>query len=99
MAADTRHLDYIDALRGYAILGVVAVHASIAVPDLEWPLRFLAEQGARGVQLFFVVSALTLMLSWHARDDGELSIRPGLEDTPFEPVANCSLVSRKLRGE
>ena len=72
MAADTRHLDYIDALRGYAILAVVAVHASIAVPDLEWPLRLLAEQGARGVQLFFVVSALTLMLSWHERGDGVL---------------------------
>ena len=48
------------------------MHASIAVPDLEWPLRLLAEQGARGVQLFFVVSALTLMLSWHERGDGVL---------------------------
>jgi exopolysaccharide production protein ExoZ len=72
LAGDTKHLDYIDALRGYAILGVVAVHASIAVRDLEWPLGLLAEQGARGVQLFFVVSALTLMLSWHERGDGVL---------------------------
>ena len=72
LAEDAKHLDYIDALRGYAILGVIAVHASIAVPDLEWPLRLLAEQGARGVQLFFVVSALTLMLSWHERGDGVL---------------------------
>src|ERR1700722_18847017 len=37
---------------------------------MERPWRLLADQGARGVQLFFVVSALTLMLSWHARDDG-----------------------------
>jgi exopolysaccharide production protein ExoZ len=72
LAGDTRHLDYIDALRGYAILGVIAVHASIAVPDLEWPVRLIAEQGARGVQLFFVVSALTLTLSWHERSDGVL---------------------------
>jgi exopolysaccharide production protein ExoZ len=69
---DTKHLDYIDALRGYAILGVIAVHAAIALPDLEWPLALVAEQGARGVQLFFVVSALTLMLSWQQRNDGVL---------------------------
>jgi exopolysaccharide production protein ExoZ len=70
LAADIRHLDFVDALRGYAILGVIAVHASAAVPDLEWPLRLLADQGARGVQLFFLVSAFTLTLSWHERRDG-----------------------------
>jgi peptidoglycan/LPS O-acetylase OafA/YrhL len=72
LAGDAKHLDYIDALRGFAILGVIAVHASIAVPDLGWALRLIADQGARGVQLFFVVSALTLMLSWHQRKDGVL---------------------------
>jgi peptidoglycan/LPS O-acetylase OafA/YrhL len=72
LAGDTKHLDYIDALRGYAILGVIAVHASLAVPDLHWALRLIVDQGARGVQLFFVVSALTLMLSWHQRGDGVL---------------------------
>jgi exopolysaccharide production protein ExoZ len=70
LAADIRHLDFVDALRGYAILGVIAVHASAAVPDLEWPLLLLADQGARGVQLFFLVSAFTLTLSWHQRRDG-----------------------------
>jgi peptidoglycan/LPS O-acetylase OafA/YrhL len=39
LAGDSKHLDYIDALRGYAILGVIAVHASLAVPDLHWALR------------------------------------------------------------
>jgi exopolysaccharide production protein ExoZ len=72
LAKGIGHLDYIDALRGYAILGVIAVHASQSVPQLEWPLRLLADQGARGVQLFFVVSALTLMLSWNERRDGVL---------------------------
>lgn len=67
-----KRLAYIDALRGYAILGVIAVHASQFVPGLEGPLRALADQGARGVQLFFVVSALTLMLSWNHRGDGTL---------------------------
>jgi peptidoglycan/LPS O-acetylase OafA/YrhL len=33
-------------------------------------VRKIADQGARGVQLFFVASALTLCLSWSARNDG-----------------------------
>jgi peptidoglycan/LPS O-acetylase OafA/YrhL len=72
LARDIKLLDYIDALRGYAILGVIGIHASQSAPDLEWPLRALADQGARGVQLFFVVSALTLALSWDERGDGVL---------------------------
>jgi exopolysaccharide production protein ExoZ len=63
-------LEYIDGLRGYAILMVMAVHASLRVPRLEWPLADIMTQGARGVQLFFTVSALTLMMSWHRRRDG-----------------------------
>jgi len=63
-------LPYIDALRGYAILLVIMVHASQLVLTLPWGVRELANQGARGVQLFFVASALTLMQSWHRRRDG-----------------------------
>jgi peptidoglycan/LPS O-acetylase OafA/YrhL len=63
---------YIDALRGYAILGVISVHSSQLFPSLEWSLRLVADQGARGVQLFFTVSALTLMMSWQGRADGVL---------------------------
>jgi exopolysaccharide production protein ExoZ len=70
LSTDTKHLAYIDALRGYAILGVIGVHASQSGPELAWPLQLIADQGARGVQLFFVVSALTLMLSWRERHDG-----------------------------
>jgi peptidoglycan/LPS O-acetylase OafA/YrhL len=64
---------YIDALRGYAILMVIAVHASQHVEGLPPWMRTLADQGARGVQLFFVASALTLCLSWQARHDGALA--------------------------
>ena len=67
-----RRFDYIDTLRGYAILGVIGVHSSELFPSLEWPLRLIADQGARGVQLFFTVSALTLMMSWQSRADGVL---------------------------
>ena len=63
---------YIDALRGYAVLGVISVHTSQNVPNLQSPLSDLAASGRFGVQLFFVASALTLMLSWHARSDGAL---------------------------
>jgi len=66
------YFKYIDALRGYAILGVMAVHASSAAPDWEGVGRSIVNQGARGVQLFFVASALTLMMSWQARHDGAI---------------------------
>jgi peptidoglycan/LPS O-acetylase OafA/YrhL len=66
----SHHYGYIDALRGYAILGVITVHTSQHVPPLEWHVSALATAGQYGVQLFFVVSALTLLLSWRSRRDG-----------------------------
>lgn len=68
--AKTRHLDFIDALRGYAVLGVIAVHVAPLVPALQYPLTKYAHDGAYGVQLFFVTSALTLCMSWQSRQDG-----------------------------
>ncbi len=63
---------YIDALRGYAILMVIAVHSSQYFNALPYGVQKLANQGARGVQLFFVASALTLCMSWKGRHDGAL---------------------------
>ena len=40
--------------------------------DLPGAVRTLADQGARGVQLFFVASAITLCMSWEARRDGAI---------------------------
>jgi peptidoglycan/LPS O-acetylase OafA/YrhL len=68
-----RHRAYIDALRGYAILIVIVVHTLVLNSDV-WPL--LSSQllrGGFGVQLFFVVSALTLTQSWRERGDGTLA--------------------------
>lgn len=68
-STSVRHFDYIDALRGYAILMVIAVHAATAFPNLPDWLALMLTQGARGVQLFFVTSALTLSMSWVARKE------------------------------
>jgi peptidoglycan/LPS O-acetylase OafA/YrhL len=68
-----KHYDYIDALRGYAILMVIAVHSSQYFSDLSPTTKALADQGARGVQLFFVASAMTLCMSWKARHDGAIA--------------------------
>jgi peptidoglycan/LPS O-acetylase OafA/YrhL len=54
---ELKHFDYVDALRGYAILLVITVHSSQYFPALSYPVKMLADQGARGVQLFFVASA------------------------------------------
>jgi peptidoglycan/LPS O-acetylase OafA/YrhL len=63
--------DFIDTLRGLAILAVIAVHSHIAVaPATPW-LQALMAGGARGVQLFYIASALTLCLSWNFRSSRE----------------------------
>jgi peptidoglycan/LPS O-acetylase OafA/YrhL len=67
--SSVRHFDYINALRGYAILMVIAVHTATAFPDLPNWLTQILSQGARGVQLFFVTSALTLSMSWVSRNE------------------------------
>ena len=56
-------LDHIDSLRGIAILMVMLVHTAQSVPELpRWALT-ITKYGQLGVQLFFVVSAITLCLS------------------------------------
>lgn len=68
-------LRYIDSLRGIAILGVILVHTSqygtsiYTAGEHLYPgfINRIFEQGARGVQLFYVVSAFTLFLSYYYR--------------------------------
>ncbi len=56
------HYGYIDALHGDAILPVMGTHASqVAVGGMGQGT--LVNRGARGVQRFFVASALTLTMS------------------------------------
>ncbi|HVT72238.1 MAG TPA: acyltransferase [Lacunisphaera sp.] len=64
-------LDAIDAMRGYAILGVVLTHTGQWTrPASAWAAQFCAN-GAMGVQLFFVASALALFLSNERRHGHE----------------------------
>ena len=62
-----KRYDAIDAIRGYAILGVVLTHTQgWIIPDLSI-VASIASAGARGVQLFYVASALTIFMSMSAR--------------------------------
>lgn len=60
---------YVDALRGLAILGVILVHTNQIGLTAGGFLDPIVNQGARGVQLFFVASAFTLFLSKDNRDE------------------------------
>lgn len=62
-----KRYDYIDALRGFAILGVILVHTNMLVTPTNSYLYTIMTQGARGVQLFYILSALSLFLSMNSR--------------------------------
>lgn len=51
-------------------MGVVLVHVSQYLPPQPWPFVTWVDAGARGVELFFIASAMTLAGSWEARNDG-----------------------------
>ena len=58
-------LMYIDCLRGYAILMVIICHVVRQYPELPYRAMQLAQTGWHGVQFFFLVSCVTLMVSVH----------------------------------
>ncbi|ORM68763.1 acyltransferase family protein [Pantoea rwandensis] len=72
----TRHFDFIDALRGIAAFYVVLYHlphlstSSVNVPSWLSPIT---NAGGTGVMLFFVLSAFTLCLSMEQRSSHELT--------------------------
>ena len=65
----TNRLAYIDALRGLAALMVLVFHCVLqgTGKSLAGWVQDLAAQGSRGVQLFYVLSALTLFLTLESR--------------------------------
>jgi peptidoglycan/LPS O-acetylase OafA/YrhL len=66
------NLRYIDALRGFAVIGVILVHcAQVGGNNYPFLIENLFRNGAMGVQLFFMVSAFTLFLSYNGRKNLE----------------------------
>lgn len=65
---ENNHYDYIDALRGLAILGVIMVHTGqFGTMTISNVLKNIVDNGAMGVQLFYLASAFTLFLSMKNR--------------------------------
>jgi len=65
-----KKFDYIDSIRGIAILGVILCHVN-SYGGISLTLTSFFEKvtgfGAKGVQLFFIASAFTLFLSFRNR--------------------------------
>lgn len=69
-------LRYIDALRGIAILGVFIVHTCGRYDAETLSIAgSLVRHGARGVQLFFLVSAFTMFLSYQNRAEPDTHLK------------------------
>ncbi|WP_091134607.1 acyltransferase family protein [Flavobacterium anhuiense] len=67
-------LDYIDVIRGIAILMVVITHtAQQGLVKLPHLLSVFLSFGARGVQIFVIASAFTLFRSYKKRNKIEKS--------------------------
>ncbi len=65
---DIKHFEYIDALRGIAILLVILVHTGQKIIGLPQWGKSITDAGQFGVQLFFIVSAMTLFMSYEQRE-------------------------------
>lgn len=64
-------LPWIDALRGIAIFSVLIYHTGLQIEDVPDLLQSLTSYGARGVQLFYLISAFTLFMSMSNRKKAE----------------------------
>ena len=65
--------NYIDAVRGWAILMVITTHVGGRFPEMPYPIKKLTNFGWNGVQLFFLASAVTLLMSWHRQKNPNLA--------------------------
>lgn len=75
---EPKKYEYIDSLRGVAILLVLVIHNGqhgMTLGEVAPLLDKFRFAGRYGVQLFFLVSAYTLMLSHHSRKGERMSTR------------------------
>ena len=56
------HFAYIECARGYAVLLIIICHTTCLFPNLPYPRLSWTVLGWHGVQLFFLASAITLMM-------------------------------------
>ena len=66
-SAKPKRLLYIDSLRGLAALYVLLFHVGLSVKPSNRFLLTVVENGERGVQLFYLISAYTLFYSLNLR--------------------------------
>lgn len=72
MSENNQRFEWVDALRGWAILAVIMVHvSSFGVEAIPQFLVDIMNNGTKGVQLFFVCSAFTLYYTYqkHSRQE------------------------------
>ena len=55
---------FIDCVRGYAIFLVMIVHLRYRIPEMPYPVGRTLTLGWYSVQLFFLASCVTLLMSW-----------------------------------
>lgn len=60
-------VEALDSARGWAILGVIAIHVSQVAPLPVGILHAMAINGDMGVELFYVLSAFSLTMMLHVR--------------------------------
>ena len=65
-ATGRNRIESLDSCRGIAILIVIAFHVSVPYKPAAW-LGQVATLGNLGVQLFFLVSAVTMCMMWNQR--------------------------------
>ena len=72
LASFMKKLDYIDALRGLAVLSVLVLHCLHGLlENFPGSVKNIVANGGRGVQLFYIVSAFTIFLSYSKRNQFE----------------------------
>lgn len=66
-----KHYQFIDALRGLAVLAVLLTHSANAAMPKNSFLISLFQLSANGVQLFYIVSSIAICMSWDRRSNIE----------------------------
>ena len=77
---EKRRLDYIDGLRGLAALMVIVVHCANFLGTNILPEAILGwmKLGRFGVQVFYIISAFTIMMSFEKINKDSQIFRGGI---------------------